>query len=226
MSEIISKYVGCPMCGEKTMTEIICSVNTESDKDIREKIFDESFFRWKCVKCGFENKMQHPLLYSDLKNSFMVYFIPKVERSRIYDEKLEREFADLSYIKKRVVPTINAMKEKISLFENKYDDLAVELAKLAVAEVVAKSTGQNVYEGYCNSIDKEDNSITFQFFLGADHRSFLQTTRYDVYNRSLSIVREHFPDTDRKKGFLNIDKAWASEALRRYKGSDAVQQKP
>lgn len=220
MSEVISKYVGCPMCGEKTMTDIVCSVNTESDKDIRQRIFDESFFRWKCVKCGFENKMQHPLLYSDLKNKFMVYFIPKVERSRIYDEKLEKEFSDLSHIKKRVVPTINAMKEKISLLENGCDDLAVELAKLAVSEVVAKSTGQNVYDGYCTEIDKDENAITFQFFLGADRRSYMQTTRYDVYSRSLSIVREHFSDTDRKKGFLNIDRSWAAEALRRYKSSE------
>ena len=111
-----------------------------------------------------------------------------------------------------------AMKEKIVIFENSYSDMAVELSKLAVAEVVSKITGQTVYEGYCTEINKTQNQITFQFFLGANHRSYIHTTRYDVYNRSLSIVKECFQDVEKKRGFLNINQNWASEALRRYKG--------
>lgn len=220
MSEIINKYVTCPKCQQKSAVDLMCSMNTESDPDVKEKIFDESFFRWKCKKCGFQTKLLHPLLYSDPKHRFMVYYIPNVERSHIVDEKLEKEFAELSDIRKRVVPTINAIKEKIFLFENGYNDLAVELSKLAVSEVVAKSTGQNVYEGYCTEINKSENAISFQFFLGGDKRSYLQTIRYDVYKRSLGIVREYFADVDRKKGFLNIDRNWAKEALRRYKQSE------
>lgn len=219
MSEVISKYVGCPKCEQKSMTEFVCSVNTENEPTIREKLFDESFFRWKCVKCGYTTKMLHPLLYSDIPHQFMVYYIPNVERSRIVDERLELEYADLSDIRKRVVPSINAMKEKIVLLENGYDDLAVELAKLAVAEVVAKSTGQNVYEGYCTDIDREQNTITFQFFLGGGRHAYMQTTRYDVYQRSLTIVKRYFPTVNRKRGFLNIDQVWAAEALKRYKSS-------
>ena len=217
MSEIINKYVTCPKCRQQSTSELMCSVNTESEPEIRESVFDESFFRWKCVKCGFQTKLLHPLLYNDIKNKFMVYYIPNVKRSQIVDEKLEKEFSDLSHIKKRVVPSINSMKEKIFLFEKKYNDMAVELSKLAVSEVVAKSTGQSVYEGYCTEIDKSSNTISFQFFIGGEHRSYLQTTRYDVYNRSLSIVKEHFADVKKKRGFLNIDRSWAKEALRRYK---------
>ena len=197
MSEIISKYVNCPKCEQRSMIDFVCSVNTEEQPKTREAIFNESFFRWKCVKCGFS-----------------------VERSQIVDEKLEQEFEELNDIKKRVVPSINAMKEKITLFEGGYNDLAVELSKLAVAEVVAKSTGQNVYEGYCTAVDKSENSITFQFFLGGGRHSYIQTTRYDVYHRSLGIVKEYFSGVDSKKGFLNINQAWAQEALKRYKNSD------
>ena len=154
-----------------------------------------------------------------IKRKFMIYYIPNVERSKIVDEKLEQEFSDLADIKRRVVPNINAMKEKIVLLENGYDDLAVELAKLAVAEVVAKSTGQNVYEGYCTDINRGDNVITFQFFLGGGRHAYLQTTRYDVYQRSLSIVQKCFSMVNSRKGFLNIDQTWAIEALRRYKST-------
>ena len=220
MSEIISKYVNCPKCEQRSMIDFVCSVNTEEQPKTREAIFNESFFRWKCVKCGFSTKLLHPLHYSDIRRKFMVYYIPNVERSQIVDEKLEQEFEELNDIKKRVVPSINAMKEKITLFEGGYNDLAVELSKLAVAEVVAKSTGQNVYEGYCTAVDKSENSITFQFFLGGGRHSYIQTTRYDVYHRSLGIVKEYFSGVDSKKGFLNINQAWAQEALKRYKNSD------
>lgn len=221
MSDFISKYVACPKCRQQSTVELLCSINTESEPNAHDMVFDDGFFRWKCKKCGFQTKLMHPLLYNDIKNKFMVYYIPKVERSRISDEKLEKEFAELSYIKKRLVSDVNSFKEKIILLENHYNDAAVELAKLAVSEVVAKSTGQNVYEGYCTEIDKSENIISFQFFIGGNRRSYLQTTRFDVYNRSMAIVKECFSDIDKKHtGFLNIDRSWAKEALRRYKNSD------
>ncbi len=218
MAEKAEKIVTCPKCGERSTVNIIVSVNTKSDPWVRKKIMDESFFLWKCKKCGRNTKMLHPLLYSDIERQFMVYYIPKVSRSQIFDDNLESEFSDLSDVRKRVVGSINAMKEKIVLFENESNDLAVELSKLAVSEVLAKSTGQTVYDGYCTELSKAQNRITFQFFLGANHRSYIHTTRYDVYNRSLSIVKEFYKDVEKKKGFLNIDRDWATEALRRYKG--------
>ena len=217
MSEKAEKIVNCPMCRVRSTVNIPISVNTVSDPDVRGKIMDE-FFLWKCKQCGMNSKMLHPLLYSDVERKFMVYFIPKVERSLICDEHLEKEFADLADVKKRVVPSINSMKEKIVLFESGYNDMAVELAKLAVSEVVSKSTGQTVYDGFCTEINKNQNQITFQFFLGANHRSYIHTTRYDVYKRSLSIVNECFKDVESRPGFLNINQSWANEALRRYKG--------
>ena len=219
VSELISKYVVCPKCEQQSTAELICSINTVNDENAREKVLDEAFFRWKCKKCGFQTKLLHPLLYNDVENRFMIYYIPKVERKRIVDEKLEKEFSSLSDIRKRLVSDLNAFKEKIFLFEKDCSDAAIELSKLAVSEVVAKSTGQNVYDGFCTDIDKENNSLSFQFFIGGDRRSYFQTTRFDVYNRSLSIVKEHFPDLDKRPGFLAIDRSWAREALRKYKST-------
>ena len=219
MSEKIEKYVPCPKCAQQSSVELLCSVKTENDTDIRSAIFDETFFRWKCKKCGFQTKLLHPLLYNDVKNQFMVYYIPKVERRQISDEKLELEFSDLSYIKKRVVPDINSMKEKIVLFENNIDDMAVEITKSAVSEIVAKSTSRTVHSGYFMDMDKEKNAMTFQYFVGGDRRPYIQTIRLEVYNRSVGIVKKYFLKENKKAGFLNIDSFWAKEALRKYKNA-------
>lgn len=219
MSEKLIKSITCPKCSQQSETEIICSVNTITTPSARELIFNENIFRWKCPKCGFRKKLMHPLLYNDIENKFMIYYIPKVERSQVADEKLEMEFSDLSYINKRIVPDLNTMKEKIVLFEKGINDMALELTKLAVSEVVAKSTGLTVYAGYFSDMNKEKNSISFQFFVGTNFRSYMQTTRLEVYNRSLEIVKKYFPNEQKRSGFLNINQNWAKNALQKYKNS-------
>lgn len=218
MAEIISKYVVCPKCKQQSATNLLLSGNTAEDTDLRAKIFDESLFRWKCKKCGFSSRFQHPLLYNDIEGSFMIYYIPSVTRSKVSDPKLEAEFPELSDIRKRVVPDVNALKEKIVVFENGLNDYAVELAKLAVSELVSKDTGHNVYAGYYTDHDLEKNTISFQFFVGGDKRSYIQSTRFEVYKRSLEIVKKISPEDDKMAGFLNIGREWAKNALERYKG--------
>lgn len=198
----------------------MCSINTEGEKNVLGKLMNDEFFKWECDKCGCQTMLLHPLLYNDIKNKFMVYYIPNVERSRISDEKLEHEFEELSDIRKRLVPDINALKEKVMLLGKGFDDAAVELAKLAVSEVVGKSTGQVVYEGYCTEIDRAANVLSFQFFIGGKKRPYMQTTRFDVYKRSYDIVKEYFSDINERSGFLNIDRSWAKEALKKYKDSE------
>ena len=206
MSETVTKSVICPKCRQQSATNILISANTVMEPDIRKAVLDESIFRWKCNKCGFSTR-------------FMIYFIPQVERQKVVDQKLEAQYADLKDIRKRIVPDINTLKEKIIIFESGLDDMAVELTKLAVSEVVAKDTGHNVYSGYFTDIDEEKNTISFQFFVGGDKRSYIQSTRLDIYRRSVGIVKKHFARSDVQPGFLNIGRDWAKESLDAYKNS-------
>lgn len=217
MSEIVTKSVLCPKCKQQTNTEILISANTVEEPDIRKKVMDESIFRWKCVKCGFTTRFQHPFLYNDIDNRFMIYYIPNVERNKVSDQKLEEEYKELSDIKKRIVPDINALKEKIVIFEHGYNDMALELTKLAVAEIVSKDTGYNVHSGYFTNMNEDDSTVSFQFFVGGDKRSYIQSTRLDIYKRSVGIVNKHFSKVENQPGFLNIGKNWAKESLENYK---------
>lgn len=219
MSEIVTKSVICPKCRQQSATNIIISANTVEEADLKKAVFDESIFRWKCKKCGFSTRFQHPFLYNDIEHKFMIYFIPQVERQKVVDQKLESQYSDLQDIRKRIVPDINSLKEKIIIFENNYDDLALELTKLAVSEVVAKDTGHNVYSGYFTDIDEEKNTVSFQFFVGGDKRSYIQSTRLDIYKRSVGIIRKYFTKVNAQPGFLNIGREWAKQSLDTYKNS-------
>ena len=218
MAESISKYVVCPKCNQQSSTNLLLSGNTAEDTDLRKMIFDETIFRWKCKKCGFSSRFQHPVLYNDIAGKFMIYYIPAVTRQKVVDPDLEKEFTDLADIRKRVVPDINALKEKIVVFENGLNDYALELTKYTVSDLVAKDTGHNVYSGYYTDHNVEKNTISFQFFVGGDKRSYIQSTRLEVYQNSLEMVKKAFSDEDKIPGFLNIGSEWAKNALERYKG--------
>ena len=199
MSEKILKTIICPKCSEKSETEIICSLNGKDVPDMKKSVLSDRFFKWKCPRCKFETQLLHPLLYNDMENGFMVYYIPNTKRDILVDEKIESEFSDLSDIKKRLVSNVSELKEKIALLDENVDDMAMELAKHAVERIVEKTANKTVYEGYFLEMSEEENTVSFQFFVGAERRPYIQTTRLEVYRRSLEIVRQYFSEMDYQK---------------------------
>lgn len=54
-------------------------------------------------------------------------------------------------------------------------------------------------------------------FRRGGRQAILQSTRLEVYKRSLEIVETYFKDEDNRQGFLTIDRRWAKEALGQYR---------
>ena len=164
MSEKIMKTVTCPKCSEKSDVKLICSANSKSVPNIRKSVLSDSFFKWKCPKCSFEKQLLHPLLYNDLENRFMVYYIPQTKKRFLADEKIENEYPDLSDIKKRLVSNVSELKEKIAILDSRHDDMAMELAKHAVARIVEKTASQKIAEGYFLEMDQEENTMIWNMY--------------------------------------------------------------
>lgn len=147
----------------------------------------------------------------------MVYLIPELAQNSLSDPVVEKQFPELSDIKKRLVTDLNAMKEKVLLFEAGLNDKAIELTKLALSEVLAKRRGQAVSTGYFCSYDEEQNRLGFTFFLKGEPEPCYQGTRRQVYEKSLEIVGHFSPAQQDGAGFIRIDGAWASEILKQYR---------
>lgn len=220
----VNKAVVCPMCGEMSKAEIHTSVNVTVKREYRSKVLDGELFAWSCPSCGYSARLTYPILYNDMKNRFMVYLIPKIERYQLCDKELEAKYNNLRNISKRVVSDFNSFKEKIFIFESRLDDMAVELTKVAISQTVSKKLGGvKVDEGYLSMYDRESNTMGFTYFTGEDRAPYVQTARLEIYGKSKEIV-DRFAIKDKKlKGFIKIDREWADNILYRYKRAKQIE---
>lgn len=220
----VVKAVVCPMCGELSKAIAYTSVNVTVNPELREQVLDGSLFAWKCPSCGYSARLTYPVLYNDMKNRFMVYLIPKIDRFQLCDKELEDKYSNLRNISKRVVSDFNSFKEKIFIFESRLDDMAVELTKVAISQTVSKKLGGvSVNEGYLSMYDRESNTMGFTYFTGDDLKPYVQTARLEIYAKSKDII-EKFAVKDKKlKGFVKIDGEWAENILYRYKRAKHIE---
>ena len=191
-------------------------VNVSQNPEFRDKIFDETLFDWKCPHCGGQAQLVSRCLYHDFERKFMVYLIPGFSLPALDDGDLEQSFPEVASVRKRVVPDLNRLKEKILILEAGADDMAVELAKLAVAGLVEKKHQKKVASSYFCKLDKESNQIGLSFYLEGEEQPVLFETRAEVYTKAMEIVEELAAAEQNSSRFLLIGENWASDALERY----------
>lgn len=220
----VNKAVVCPMCGELGKAEIYTSVNVTKHKEYREGVLGGELFAWVCPSCGYQARLTYPILYNDMKNRFMVYLIPKIDRFQLCDKELEEKYSNIRHLNKRVVSDFNSFKEKIFIFESRLDDMAVELTKVAISQTVSKKLGGvEIAEGYLSMYDRESNTMGFTYFTGEERTPYVQTARLEIYGKSKDII-ENFAVKDKKlKGFIKIDREWAENILYRYKRAKQIE---
>ena len=218
MSSIISKEVTCPKCSKTGSVRVFTSVNVTTDPQFKAELLSGELLKYKCSNCGYEGMNSYPLLYNDMDGRFMVYLIPEIDRFQIEDRDLEDDYRNLTGITKRVTSDFNSFKEKVFIFDTGLDDMAVELTKLALSEVVAeKYKISRVEEGYLSVYSRKENTIGFTFFKGEEKTPFVQKARLEIYARSLKIVQDICMNDKKLSGFIKVDREWAENTLFRYK---------
>lgn len=218
MANVVVKKIACPKCSETTDAKLFMSINATNEPTLRGDILDEKLLKWRCSACGYEARLTYPLLYNDMKNRFMVYLIPEADRFQLEDVELEQKYEKLKGIRKRLAPDFNVFKEKVFIFESGLDDMAVEITKLVISEIVAKKYGvKHVEEGYLSMYDREQNTMGFTFFVGKEREPYVQSARLEIYGKSVVIVNELAIKDKKISGFIKIDREWAENVLYRYK---------
>ncbi len=213
----MNKDVSCPSCGAAVKTQMYPGIDAQKNPELRNVVLDETLFDWKCPACGYEAQLVYPCLYHDSELKYMVYVVPNGNDRTLGAVSVEQKFPQLAGLKKRVVVSLAELKEKVLIFESGLNDFAAELTKLAMLDVANQKHGAVVDSCYFCSLDEAAGRMTFSFFLHGQQEPAVQSTRMEVYRKSLEIVESVGCSEEE---FQAVDAETARKILREYRGED------
>lgn len=209
MSRQSKKTITCPECGEVNEFIIWQSLNGDMDPEAKQQLLDGTLFGFECKKCGHKSSVSYPILYHDMKNEAMVYYVDEdsVEKTQaIMSDTENKTGPEMSGYRKRIVTDQNALREKAIIFEHGLDDRIIEIIKLLY---------------YFNATEKfPDANITAIYFLVADGKFILEFFGDNTLSAEIPIsmydnVKKKYADRLEAAGntesIINLD--WARAFL-------------
>lgn len=186
--------VRCPACKREQEVTLVQSVNARTEPTLRERLLAGELNVLAC-ECGQRTPLSATLLYHDPDRSFFCQACPGGDAAMAEGQAAFAVIGD--GFTRRLVPSQNALVEKVKMLEAGLDDRVVEVLKL----LLLASRGGDV-----NAIllfDKVEGDVIHWILL--DDEQLLQSP-LAAYQKLAATLR---PNDD-----LRVDRAWAVEAAR------------
>lgn len=208
MSMERKEKITCPNCEAKNDFIVWQSLNGDIDPEAKQQLLNGTLFNFKCKKCGYESKVNYPILYHDMKHNVMIHCVPEEEVEEAYKGFIESENAidiKLPNYTKRIVTNHNSLREKAIIFENELDDRIIEIIKLFhLAKVSEQIPDANITDVF---FYMSDDKYFFDFLGGQRFTSEIPLTMYkDIKN----MFAERLKD---ESDLFFVGTGWAHEFL-------------
>ncbi len=183
--------ITCPNCNVEGETEIFSSINTELDKDMKEKIISGKAFIYKCPNCQKESLLNYGVLYHDVDNKLMVQLATDENELKnaqeMFKSVTENKIQGISSIaktlegyKKRIVISQEALAEKIFIFEEGYDDRIMEIVKVIYLRMFFENNPDLELDGAYFVNDQGQKLVAF---ITTDKESFAVDFDENLYRK-------------------------------------------
>lgn len=220
MSKEHRESITCPKCGKKSDFTVWESLNTMLDPDEKPKVISGDLFRFTCPECGAVTTINYPMLYHQMEDHMMIYYVLSEEAyEQAYEfctgkktngedseHKLSDIFGDaMSNYLYRIVLSQNSLREKIRIFDDGKDDRIIEIMKLFVgANIHNQQPEIEDFELYYDgSLESNDFAI-----VTAEGPPMHASVPEGVYEEMQESFSKRLPDIRDKKDLL-IDADWA-----------------
>lgn len=213
MSKTLEKKVLCPECKLMSRQVIYPTINAKESVEQKEALLDGSLFLWQCPHCKSVLNLQYPFLYHDPDQQLMIYYSPNSQYNNISDNKMAKEHEILKNSTKRVVSSLNDLKEKLLIFNKGLNDMYIEVAKLTISEVLEKQNYIKIVDSKFCIFDEENSSLGFAFFAKNKEEPYLKNIKISAYEKAADIVDEYISRVNIADGFIRVDKNWAEEVM-------------
>lgn len=208
LTETIKKEQRCFRCGRVRQITMYPTIVADEAPEIKKTILDEKIFDFTCSSCGFNVDYVYPMLYHDRDKKLMIYL---TQNEKTVNES--RLPLYLKQVKKRVVPDLKALKEKILIFESGYDDIAIEMVKSAVQNIIMKKYDEGAVKIYFQNGD--ETCLFFAIYFSQEIHPSYRTANIKLYNQALDILNSS--DYKESNNFLKTDRDFVQEIIARSK---------
>jgi hypothetical protein len=202
MSLVGTVRVRCPACGIERETKLVSSINTRSSPELKQQLLRGELNRHDCA-CGKRVQLASNVLYHDPDAAYYCQVCPG--DARALDAAVAGFRGSGATGTQRIVRSLNALIEKVKLLDAGLDDWAIELLKL----VLLASRGLSDPDRVLLFDARDGDRLRWVLFdeAGAPQALASPLAAYEELRRGRMQLRPTAAD-------LQIDRAWAADALR------------
>lgn len=220
-----SQTITCLKCKKKSRFDFYGSINTDLDPTLKQRVKNLDLFKFTCPHCGSEQFVAYSFLYHDMASKLMIYCCQNAEEvdkvrslyaedfTTATDEHGEECAIDTTGYRRRIVIGIDALLEKIRIFENNLDDRVIEIYKILLygqmqPQLAALPGGDNIDGVFLD--DGLDKSLSLVFIADGQAIGSIPFAQ-EVYD----IIRQQYAPALEKhaKAEPVIDQDWAFDLL-------------
>ena len=147
MADVQMQDITCPKCGKHHTFQVWDSINLMEHPEMREKVRNDEAFRVQCPDCGASALLNYNFLYHDPEEKIFIFCNAEQTACDEIRRVLTDENNAFKNYTKRIVPSYNAFKEKLMIFDARLDDKLVEIMKSGIfANLEAHYKDKNIDE--------------------------------------------------------------------------------
>lgn len=192
--------VHCPACDRPAECRLVQSINTRADAAAKQRLLAGELNVLDCP-CGRRSQLAATVLFHDPDASYWCQVCPGGEQALAEGEAAFRVAGATGT--QRLVPSLNALVEKVKLLDAGLDDWAIEMVKVLLLASREERDLERVL-----LFDRVDHD-TIDWVLFEDAGARAMTSPFAVYTKLAARSQARPAPLDRQ-----IDRAWAIDAVR------------
>ncbi len=192
-------HVECPACGRAQDVTLVQSINTRTDPEAKRKLLAGELNVLACA-CGRSTPLLATMLFVDPDADYYVRVCPDGDEQIAEAVSLFRSSGAMGRL--RVVPSPNALREKVKILDAGLDDWAIELLKVLLLATIGDLERVMLFD----RADGEAGVLHWVLFDETSTAPHPHQSPLAAYARVLATVKPP-PAAE-----MQIDRAWAVTA--------------
>jgi hypothetical protein len=195
--------VTCPACGEQHDGKLVQTINTQTNPQDKQRLLAGELNVLECA-CGKRTQLAANLLFHDPDAHYYCQVVPGGERAM--DEAAAAFAASGVSGTLRLVPSLNALVEKVKLLDAGLEDWAIEMTKVLLLASSSEIDRVLLFA----AIDRDAGVLRWVIFDENGRTPEPVASPLAAYEKLVTRTQSRPPDTE-----LRIDRAWAIEAVKK-----------